>query len=178
MSTEKEKMLSGELYSAADPELVKERLIIRNKFTVFNRQTDPKSDLIKDMVNVQGNYSIEPPFFCDYGSNITLGNNVKIGRNCVILDVGPVKIGENTIIGDNCGLYSATHPLDYKVRSSLLEYGFPITIGKDVIIGSRCVFCPNITIGDRVIVEPGSVVTKNIPSDSHIFGNPAKPIQN
>ncbi|MCL4159182.1 UNVERIFIED_CONTAM: hypothetical protein GTU68_063243, partial [Idotea baltica] len=120
---------------------------------------------------------LEPPFYCDYGYNIIVGNDVFINFNCCILDVAEVRIGKNTMLGPNVQIYTATHPLDYKERNSGKEFAKPITIGNNVWIGGSAVICPGVSIGDHVVIGAGSVVTKSFHDDVFIAGNPAKLIK-
>jgi maltose O-acetyltransferase len=120
---------------------------------------------------------IQPPFYCDYGTNIILGDKVFFNFNCVVLDVTYVRIGSRSLFGPNVQIYTATHPLDFKTRASGLEYAKPITIGEDVWIGGSAVICPGVTIGDRTVIGAGSVVTKDIPSDVFAAGNPCRVIR-
>jgi maltose O-acetyltransferase len=182
MKSEKEKMLAGELYQASDPELVRERLYAREVVQAFNSSSpaDPENRLAllgKLMGKMGKNPWIEPPFFCDYGYNISLGEDCFFNFNCVVLDVCEVKLGDRVLIGPAVQLYTATHPLDAATRGALWEFGKPIEIGSDVWIGGGAVICPGVTLGDRVVVAAGAVVTKSFPSDVVIGGNPAKIIR-
>jgi len=176
--TEKEKMLSGQLYDPMDPVLSKERYKARLKFQKINNLPDDqikeRNKLLKDLI---GSYDkmfwIEPPFYCDYGSNIKLGKKVFINFNCCILDTSEIKIGDNVMIGPNVQLYAATHPLDIKTRNSLLEYSKPITIGNDVWIGGGAIICPGVTVGNGAVIAAGSVVVTDIPDNVMVAGNPA-----
>lgn len=179
MKTEKEKMLSGELYNALDSELSKERLQARLLLKELNdaREDEPAKQrevTRKLLPNVGSNFWIQPPFYCDYGYNIAAGDNVFFNFNCVVLDVMQVKIGSRTLIGPNVQIYTATHPTDFKVRALGLEFAKPIAIGEDVWIGGGVVICPGVTIGDRTVIGAGSVVTRDIPSDVFAAGNPCK----
>jgi maltose O-acetyltransferase len=120
---------------------------------------------------------LQPPFYCDYGYNIKLGDQVFFNFSCVLLDVAPIKIGDRTKIGPNVQIYTATHPINYKERASGLEYGKAISIGEDVWLGGSVVICPGVSIGERTIIGAGSVVTKDIPSDVFAAGNPCKVIR-
>lgn len=182
MKTEKEKMLAGELYNALDPQLSAERKQARILFKKLNDcgedQKKERRKLLKELIPHSGkNLWIEPPFYCDYGSNITLGDNVFFNFNCVVLDVAKVTIGSRTLMAPNVQLFTATHPMDHKERASGLESGKPITIGEDVWIGGGAIICPGVTIGDRTVIGAGSVVTKDIPSDVVAAGNPCKVIR-
>jgi len=182
MKSEKQKMLAGELYFAADPQLSEERLKARKLVKAFNDSQpdaiEERAALLKDLLRRTGkNFWIEPPFFCDYGYNIRAGEDVFFNFNCVVLDVMPVTLGDRVLIGPNVQIYTGTHPLDYKVRGTLLEYAEPIEIGSDVWIGGGSIICPGVKIGDRSIIGAGSVVTKDIPEDVVAAGNPCKVIR-
>lgn len=177
--TEKEKMLAGELYQAGDPELVAERLHARKITKAFNNtspeDTDLKTNLLQSLLGKVGkNFWIEAPFYCDYGTNIEVGDDVFFNFNCVILDVCKVTLGDRVFVAPNVQFYAATHPLNAVKRGELWEYGQAITIGSDVWIGGSAVICPGVTIGDRAVIGAGSVVTKDVPADTVYAGNPAK----
>ncbi|WP_339708466.1 sugar O-acetyltransferase [Algoriphagus aquimarinus] len=181
--TEKEKMLAGELYQAGDPELAAERLKARKLVKTFNdsdpEDTELRISLIRKIVGKAGeNFWVEPPFYCDYGTNIEVGDDVFFNFNCVVLDVCKVTLGDRVFVAPNVQFYPATHPLDSVKRGEMWEYGKPITIGNDVWIGGSAVICPGVSIGDRTVVAAGAVVTKDFPADVVIGGNPAKIIKN
>lgn len=182
MSTEKEKMLSGQLYLASDEVLSDERLFARKLLKQLN-ESDPedvrlRNQIFKELLGDIGKeFWIEPPFYCDYGYNIKAGRQVYFNFDCVILDVSQVVIGDRCLFGPKVQIYTATHPINWKVRGSLLEYGSPITIGSDVWVGGGAILCPGISIGDRSIIAAGAVVTKNVPADVLVGGNPAKIIK-
>jgi maltose O-acetyltransferase len=180
--TEKEKMLAGELYNPLDQQLAHERHVARELISEFNRTTEnervERSRILKALIPAAGNgLWLQPPFFCDYGTNIILGENVFFNFNCVILDVARVTIGSPSLFGPNVQIYTATHPMDYVQRAAGMEYGKPITIGQDVWIGGSAVICPGVTIGDRSVIGAGSVVTKNIPPDVFAAGNPCRVVR-
>ncbi|MEX2513840.1 MAG: sugar O-acetyltransferase [Cyclobacteriaceae bacterium] len=182
MKTEKEKMLAGELYLASDGQLSSERLTTRKLIKVFNdsfpNEIEKRQELCRELLGKVGKeFWIEPPFYCDYGYNISVGDLVFFNFNCTILDVTPVVIGDRCLFGPNVHIYAATHPLDAKIRGSLLEFGQPITIGSDVWVGGGAIICPGITIGDRSIIAAGAVVTKDVPEDTVVGGNPARVIK-
>ena len=179
MSTEREKMLRGDLYNAADAELVTARRRARDLMRQLNSSDDSqRASLIAQLIGTLGEgVWIEPPFFCDYGENITLGSNVFFNFNCVILDVAPVTIGSNVLFGPNVQIYTATHPIDAAERRAGLELGKPIRIGDDVWVGGSAVFNPGVTIGARSVIGAGSVVTRDIPEDVFAAGNPCKVIR-
>lgn len=182
LTSEKEKMLRGELYNASDPQLCRERRRARILLRKFNRSADEEIDLrhqvLGELLSGQGtNLIIEPPFYCDYGSHITVGDNVFFNFNCVVLDVTYVIVGNNTLFGPAVQIYTATHPMNWKERAAGLEYGKPVSIGSDVWVGGGAIVCPGVTIGDRSVIGAGSVVTKHIPADVFAAGNPCRVIK-
>src|SRR5687768_826721 len=179
MKTEKEKMLSGELYDALDPQLSEERLRARVLIKALNDSSednpDERNGIIHQLIPHAGSELwIQPPFYCDYGSNIKIGEKVFFNFNCVVLDVTWVTIGDRTLFGPNVQIYTATHPMNYKERAAGLEFAKPISIGNDVWVGGSAIICPGVTIGDRSIIGAGSVVTKDIPADVFAAGNPCR----
>ena len=177
--TEKEKMLAGDLYHAADTELLTERRHAQQILVRYNAAPDDgqmlRTDLLRDFLGAVGEGTVVlPTFTCDYGYNISLGRNVFINYHCIFLDCAPIAIGDDVQIGPAVQLYTAQHPLDAKVRRSGLESASPIRIGKDVWIGGGVVVLPGVTIGDRSIVGAGSVVVHHVPPDSLVVGNPAR----
>lgn len=180
--TEKEKMLSGELYKAFGDELLGERQKAKEAIFEFNnlRPTaiDERNAIIKELFGVtRGNFFVEPPFRCDYGYNIKIGENFYTNYNLIILDCAEVSIGDNVLIGPNVAIYTAGHPLDYKLRVQEFEYAYPIKIGNNVWIGGNTVINPGVTIGDNAVIGSGSVVTKDIPANTLAVGNPCKVIR-
>lgn len=183
MKTEKEKMLAGELYDATDEQLANERLKTRLLIKALNDtredEVEERNRILKELIpNAGEGLWLQSPFYCDYGSNIELGEKVFFNFNCVVLDVMKVTIGSRTLFGPNVQLYTATHPMDHKERAAGLEYAKPITIGEDVWVGGSVVICPGVTIGDRSVIGAGSVVTKDIPANVFAAGNPCKVIRN
>lgn len=182
MKTEKEKMLDGELYDPLDKQLVDERLRTRLLIKELNDtredQTEERTRILKELIpNAGTGLWLQPPFYCDYGSYMIVGEKVFFNFNCVVLDVTYVKIGSRTLFGPNVQIYTATHPMNYRERASGVEFAKPITIGEDVWVGGSAVICPGVTIGDRTIIGAGSVVTKDIPSDVFAAGNPCRVIR-
>ncbi len=180
--SEKEKMLAGELYNPLDPELIADRQRARQFLREFNSslQIDDErhQQSLTELLGALGEKSmIQAPFFCDYGSNIYLGEWVYFNYNCVVLDVAVVEIGSHSMFGPNVQIYTATHPLDYRERASGLEYGKRITIGEHVWVGGSAIIGPGISIGDRSVIGAGSVVVKDIPSDVFAAGNPCRVIR-
>ncbi|MDQ1004789.1 maltose O-acetyltransferase [Neobacillus niacini] len=182
MKTEKEKMLSGELYNAADLELLQERLNTRRLTRLYNQtiETDDeiRTVLLKELFgSTKKNIYIEPTFRCDYGYNIHVGENFYANFDCVFLDVCEIRIGDNCFIAPGVHIYTATHPLNPIERISGKEYGKSVTIGDNVWIGGRAVINPGVTIGNNVVIASGAVVTKDVPDNVVVGGNPAKIIK-
>ncbi|KHF40100.1 maltose acetyltransferase domain-containing protein [Halalkalibacter okhensis] len=179
MKTEKEKMLNGELYQAADPELVKERLNARRLTRLFNESLETDEDkrikLLKELFGSTGEaLYIEPAFRCDYGYNIHVGENFFANFDCVFLDVCEIRIGDNCFIAPGAHIYTATHPLNAEERITGKEYGKPVTIGNNVWIGGRSIINPGVQIGHNVVIASGAVVTKNVRDHVVVGGNPAR----
>lgn len=182
MRSEKEKMLSGELYNAMDPQLVAERrrarLLLKALNDTRDDQQEERARLLRELIPDTGQGAwIEPPFYCDYGTNITLGDKVYFNFNCVVLDVAPVRVGSGTLIGPAVQIYTATHPLSAAERRSGLELGKPVEIGEEVWIGGGAILCPGVSIGGRSVIGAGSVVTRDIPEDVFAAGNPCRTIR-
>ncbi|TXE12076.1 sugar O-acetyltransferase [Seonamhaeicola algicola] len=179
MLTEKQKMLAGKPYKAFDLELLTERQNTKEAIFNFNnlnpKQIQARNAIIKKLFgSVKDNFFIEPPFRCDYGYNIEIGNNFYSNYNLVILDCAKVSIGNNVFIAPNVGIYTAGHPIHHEPRNNEFEYAFPIHIGNNAWIGGNTVINPGVTIGNNVVIGSGSVVTKNIPDNVIAFGNPCK----
>lgn len=182
MKTEKDKMLNGELYNALDAQLSDERLKARLLLKELNDSSEDqvveREKIVKTLLPNSGtDVWIQPPFYCDYGYNIVLGDKVFFNFNCVILDVMKVSIGSRTLFGPNVQIYTATHPVNYKERATGLEYAKPISIGEDVWVGGSTIICPGVTIGSRTVIGAGSVVTKDIPAGVIAAGNPCRVIR-
>lgn len=182
MPTEKEKMLAGEYYDSADPELVAGRLHARTLCQALSTlpadaSAAQRADLLTQLFGAATDAYITPPFYCDYGSNIELGRHVYFNFNCIILDVAKVGIGDNVLFGPGVHIYTASHPMNAAVRRSGLECGRPVTIGNDVWIGGGAIICPGVTIGDGAVIGAGSVVVRDVPADSFAAGNPCRVIR-
>ncbi|HLR69028.1 MAG TPA: sugar O-acetyltransferase [Virgibacillus sp.] len=182
MKTEKEKMLAGEMYNPADPLLAKDREDVRRKVRIYNQtletETEKRTALLKDILGSTGeNIIMEPNIRFDYGYNTHVGENFYANFDCTILDVCEVHIGENCMLAPGVQIYTATHPLHPVERNSGKEYGKPITIGNNVWIGGSAIVNPGVNIGENVVIASGSVVTKNIPDNVVVGGNPAKVIK-
>ncbi|MDY4678244.1 sugar O-acetyltransferase [Bifidobacterium tsurumiense] len=181
-SFEKERMLSGELYIAQDPQLQADNMHRRKLMHAINHSEfdafEERNKLFHELFGELGEGAwIEAPFYCDYGSNIKAGKNLYANMDCMFLDVAPITIGDNVFFGPRVNLYTPYHPIDASVRNEQLEGGLPITIGSDVWFGGSVVVCPGVTIGSDVVVGAGSVVTKDIPSHSVAVGNPCKVVR-
>jgi maltose O-acetyltransferase len=178
MASEKEKMRDGKLYNAGDPKLVADREQAREITRKFNQtaatEYRQRRNLLKELLGSLGDEcEIEPPFRCDYGTNIHVDENFYANFECVILDVCRVEIGENCLIGPSVHIYTATHPLPASERVKGPEYGKPVTIGDDVWIGGRAILNPGVTVGNNAVLGSGAVVTDNVPDNAIVQGNPA-----
>lgn len=178
MKTEKEKMLAGELYRP-DAELGAEQAAAKAWMVRYNAALAlPLSDrhaLLRERLGRVGKDAvIRPPFFCDYGYNISLGDGVFLNFNCIILDVVEVTIGDRTQIGPAVQIYAADHPRDPETRRAGLEFGRPVRIGSDVWIGGGAILLPGVTVGDGAVIGAGSVVTRDVAAGVTVAGNPAR----
>jgi maltose O-acetyltransferase len=181
MPTEREKMLAGELYDAFDADLVADRQRTRLLCHRLNASRDDEPDLRREIFRQlfgAGGDSVllEPPFYCDYGVNITLGERVFFNFNCVVLDVCPVKIGSFTMFGPGVQILTPLHPLDAALRRKQ-EYGTPVEIGDDVWVGGGALILPGVRIGSRSVIGAGSVVTRDVPEGVLAAGNPCRVIR-
>lgn len=179
---QKERMLSGLPYKAWEDGLNEERISNKKKILRYN-QLEPDDakgmdELIKEIIGKTGTeIFIEPPFHCDYGYNIEVGENFYANYNCVMLDVGKIKIGSNTMFAPNVAIYTAGHPVHPDTRNTGYEYGIDVTIGNNVWVGGNVVINPGVTIGDNTVIGAGSVVTKDIPANVIAVGNPCRVIR-
>jgi maltose O-acetyltransferase len=179
--TERDKMLAGDLYDPLDPELAAARERARDLCQALNatREADAEGRrrILIDLFGAGGDQVwMQPPFYCDYGSNILLGQRVFFNFNCVVLDVCAVRIGDFTLFGPAVQIYTATHPLEAELRRTR-EFARPVTIGSDVWVGGGAIICPGVTIGSRSVIGAGSVVTRDIPGDVLAAGNPCRVIR-
>ena len=178
--TEKEKCAAGMLYDANyDEALLRERDLCKDICFAYNNtapsQLSVKKDLLRSLFGkTEGDFTIQAPFWCDYGYNIELGRNFYANHNLVILDGAKVKFGDNVFIAPNCGFHTAGHPVDFLRRNKGLEYAWPITVGDNVWIGAGVQVMPGVTIGNDVVIGGGSVVTKDIPDNVVAAGNPCR----
>src|SRR5262245_20977698 len=179
-TSEKQKMLAGELYLASDPELVRERGRCRSLLHAFNGETDEerREGVIRELLGRVGRDSfIQPPFACDYGYNVQLGDGVFINFNAVILDCAPVTIGDGTQIGPGVQLLAADHPRDAEKRRTLRELARPVSIGANVWLGAASIVLPGVTVGDGSIIGAGTVVTRDSPGGVLAVGNPCRVVR-
>jgi maltose O-acetyltransferase len=172
----KQRMIAGEPYHASDPEIVADQLAAAEWMRRFNATLPPERHaLLRERLGGMGAGStIRPPFHCDYGFNIFLGAGVFLNFNCVILDVTPVTIGDGTQIGTGVQILTADHPRDAAERATGIEWGRPISIGRNVWIGGGAIILPGVTVGYDALIGAGSVVTRDVPAGATVVGNPAR----
>jgi maltose O-acetyltransferase len=178
MTSEHDKMLAGQLYDPMDAELVSARARARDLCQALNRtreaQQEERRRLLRDLFGKGGDSVwMQPPFFCDYGANIELGERVFFNFNCVVLDVCPVRIGSFTLFGPAVQIYTPMHPWNAELRRKE-EFGKPVDIGSDVWVGGGAIILPGVRIGSRAVVGAGSVVTRDIPEAVFAAGNPCR----
>jgi maltose O-acetyltransferase len=174
-------MLAGEMYDPGDPGLVADRERARDLCWALNAtreaQQEERRRILRELFAAGGDSVLmQPPFFCDYGSNIELGERVFFNFNCVVLDVCPVRIGSFTLFGPAVQIYTAMHPLDAEQRRRE-EFGKPVEIGSDVWVGGGAIILPGVQIGSRAVVGAGSVVTRDVPGGVLAAGNPCRVIR-
>ncbi|MES2878287.1 MAG: sugar O-acetyltransferase [Pseudomonadota bacterium] len=178
-STEKQKMLRGEFYSATDPELRADQAAAQAWMDAYNLQPgitpeQARSLLLERLAAVGDGVVIRRPFHVDYGYNISVGRGVFINFNCVILDVVAVTIGDGTLIGPGVQILTADHPRDPEARAQGLEFGQTVAIGKNVWIGAGALILPGVSVGDDALIGAGSVVTRDVAPGTTVVGNPAR----
>ena len=170
------------LYDPMEPELVAARRRARDVLARYNataeEEQDERAALLRELLARVGRYAwIEPPFFCDYGSNTSVGERFYANTGCIVLDSAPVTIGDRVLFGPAVQLLAATHPVEAELRAQGLEYAAPIAIGDDAWLGGGAIVLPGVTIGARAVVGAGSVVTRDVPADTVVAGNPARVIR-
>ncbi|MDX2177532.1 MAG: sugar O-acetyltransferase [Candidatus Sumerlaeia bacterium] len=177
--TERERMLAGELYRPADPELAAMRLRARSLMHRINH-SDPadmpaRTGLFRQLFGAIGTrFEIEPPFHCDYGCHIHIGEDFFANFGCVVLDVCEVRIGRSVFLAPGVHIYTAEHPLDPAARTSGGEMGRPVTIGDRVWIGGGAIILPGVAIGEDAVVAAGAVVARDVPAGALVGGVPAR----
>jgi maltose O-acetyltransferase len=181
VASERDKMLAGELYDPLDAELASARRRARDLCQALNatREADEEGRrrVVRELFGAGGDKVwMQPPFHCDYGTNIELGERVFFNFNCVVLDVCRVRIGSFTLFGPAVQIYTATHPLSAKLRRKQ-ESGKPVEIGEDVWVGGGAIILPGVTIGSRAVIGAGSVVTRDVPADVFAVGNPCRVVR-
>ena len=181
MKSERQKMLTGELYDPMDPELVAARERARDLCQALNAtreaQADERRRILRALFGAGGDSVwMQPPLFCDYGANIELGERVFFNFNCVVLDVCPVRIGDYSLFGPAVQVYTPMHPFNAELRRRE-EFGKPVTIGSDVWVGRAAIILPGVRIGSRAVIGAGSVVTRDIPEGVFAAGNPCRVIR-
>ena len=181
MSIELEKMLAGEPYNPMDPHLAAQRARARDLCQALNAthegDVDERRRLLVEIFGAGGDTVwMQPPFFCDYGFNIELGERVFFNFICVVLDVCKVRIGSFTLFGPAVQIYTATHPMDAQARRRE-ESGRPIEIGSDVWVGGGAIILPGVHIGSRAVIGAGSVVTRDVPAGVFAAGNPCRVVR-
>jgi len=180
-ATEREKMLAGQLYDPFDPDLVAGRERARDLCQALNssgeRRQEERRRILRELF-AKGGESVwmQPPFFCDYGVNIELGERVFFNFNCVVLDVCRVRIGDCTLFGPAVQIYTPMHPWNAGQRR-VSEFGKPVEIGSDVWVGGGAIILPGVKIGSRTVIGAGSVVTRDLPGDVFAAGNPCRVIR-
>jgi maltose O-acetyltransferase len=174
-------MVSGQFYDPMAPELVAARARARHLTGAFNAtgegQQEERRQMLRDLFGRGGEtVSIQPPFYCDYGTNIELGEGVYFNFNCVVLDVCAVRIGSHALFGPAVHIYTAAHPMDAALRRER-ELGRPVEIGPDVWVGGGAIILPGVKIGARTVIGAGSVVTRAVPEGVLAAGNPCRVIR-
>ncbi len=183
MKTEKEKMLIGEMYSAVDPQLIEELTEVKEIIHDYNLLRPSEQQKAREILRgllghiADDDILINQPFYCDYGKQISVGKRFFANFNFTVLDEAPVTIGDDCFIGPNVSIYTACHSTDPVERNSRREWAQSVSIGNNVWIGGSVTILPGVTIGDNVTIGAGSVVTKDIPSNSIAVGNPCKVIK-
>jgi maltose O-acetyltransferase len=181
MASERQKMLAGDLYDPLDAELVAARERARDLCQALNATREADQDerrrILRSLFPTGGDSVwMQPPFFCDYGTNIELGERVFFNFNCVVLDVCPVRIGSFTLFGPGVQILTPLHPLNAELRRRQ-ELGKPIDIGSDVWVGGGALILAGVRVGSRVVIGAGSVVTRDIPDGVFAAGNPCRVIR-
>ena len=181
-STPWEQMTGGGLYNASDKALLDELIRVRQKCFLLNStsplEEEKRRELLREIIPSQGEgLTVVSPFFCDYGTNIEIGDHTFFNMGCVILDEGKVRFGSHVFVGPQCGFYTACHPLDAGKRNALLQYTRPIVVGDNVWIGGGVKVMPGVSIGSGSVIGGGSVVVSDIPEGVIACGNPCRVVR-
>jgi maltose O-acetyltransferase len=174
--TNKEKMLAGESYQILDEELESDRRAAKELLWVLNRTDDPteQRSILRQLLGSIGREStIWPPFYCSYGKNTHLGANVFLGYQCTILDGNEVHLGNHVMVGPSVQIYTAAHALQAETRNQGWEVAKPVSIEDNVWIGGGAIILPGVTVGRNAVVGAGAVVTRDVPENTVVAGNPA-----
>ncbi|WP_136688831.1 sugar O-acetyltransferase [Halorhabdus amylolytica] len=185
MPSERHKKQNGEMYDPGEETLVEEKRRARNLTHEYNQTADGEIERREELLSelfgtVDESAHVNPPFECDYGYNIHVGENFYANYDCVILDACPVEVGSNVMLAPGVHIYTSTHPLPAQGRridDDYEEYAKPVTIGDDVWIGGQATINPGVTIGDRAVVASGAVLTEDVPADALVQGNPAEVVR-
>src|SRR5687767_13683027 len=182
MKSEREKMLAGEPYVAADAELAEMNLRAQALLHAFNTSHPAAAEERREVIRrlfggVGADFDVKQPFFCDYGSNIYAGDRLFINDDCVILDCNVVRIGDGVLLGPKVQIYTAHHPLEPEARRTLIEMASPVEIGDDVWVGGGAIICPGGRVGSGSTIGAGSVVTRDVPERVLAAGNPCRVIR-
>jgi maltose O-acetyltransferase len=173
-------MIAGELYRPGDPDLAARRRRAQGVMRAYNATIvgdAARATLLETLLGEHGpGCAIRAPFFVDYGTNIRLGRDVFFNFGCVVLDVCPVTVGDNTQLGPGVQLLAADHPRDPETRDAGLECGRPVTVGRNVWIGGGALVLPGVSVGDNAVIGAGAVVTRDVPPGATVAGNPARPL--
>ena len=180
--TEKEKMLSGQIYNACDPDLVKElnevKVLCQRYNNLLPTDFESRKQLIRELLGHSDDDTfINQPFYCDYGKHIRVGKRFFANFCLTVLDEALVTFGDDCFVGPNVSIYTACHSTEPRERNSRKEWAKPVSIGNNVWLGGNVTILPGVTIGDNCTIGAGSVVTRDIPSDSVAAGNPARVIK-
>ena len=174
--------MNNKLYDPSEKKITEARIKAKDMCFEYNHtipsNIEKRNSIIKELFNKTGNYfKIEQDFWCDYGYNISIGENFYMNHHCIILDAAEVSFGDNVFIGPNCSFYTSDHPLEVDIRNKGLETADPIKVGNNVWIGGNVTVLSGVTIGNNVVIGAGTIVTKDIPSNVVVAGNPYKIIK-
>jgi maltose O-acetyltransferase len=178
--TQKEKMLAGESYNCLDPDLDAERLKAKELLRLYNLSevTSERQTILQQLLGRIGQNSIiEPPFYCSYGWNIHIGDHVYLNVMCTILDTNKVDIGDHVMIGPAVQIYASAHLLQAEARIQGWEVAKPIVIEDNVWLGGGAILLPGVSIGRNAVVGAGAVVSRSVPANTVVAGNPARVIR-